>query len=99
MKQKINQALLLTCFVTICFAIQAQPEVKPPETKFKFQAETVLPIKDFGQVYNVPFAAERPDSTMKYKIVFEASMEKIDTVSKIYEPLEIAARLYNLHVY
>ena len=99
MKQKINQALLLICFVTISFAIHAQQEQKPADSKFKFQTEKVLPIKDYGQVYNVPFATDRPDSTMQYKILFEASMEKMDSATKIYEPLDIAARLYNLHVY
>src|SRR6185369_3927025 len=99
MKQKINQGLLLVVLIATNFAIQAQTTQTAPEKKFKFQTETVLPIKDFGQVYNVPFAADRPDSTLQYKIVFEASIEKIDTASKIYEPLDIVARLYNLHVY
>jgi intracellular sulfur oxidation DsrE/DsrF family protein len=98
MKKSIHQALLIACFAIISISICAQAE-KKPDSKFKFQTEVVLPIKDYGQVYNVPFAADRPDSTMQYKIVFEASMEKIDSASKIYEPLDIVARLYNLHVY
>jgi intracellular sulfur oxidation DsrE/DsrF family protein len=98
MKQKNSRALLLISFIILTSAIHAQQEQKPADAKFKFQTAVTLPIKDYGQVYNVPFATDRPDPTMQYKIIFEASMEKMDT-AKIYEPLEIAARLYNLHVY
>jgi intracellular sulfur oxidation DsrE/DsrF family protein len=99
MKKTIHQALLIACFATISIAIFGQQEQKPADSKFKFQTQVALPIKDYGQVYNVPFAVDRPDSTMQYKILFEVSMEKIDSATKIYEPLDIAARLYNLHVY
>jgi len=98
MKPKTNQALLIICFVTISFAIRAQPQQNSSAKKFETQTKVILPIKDFGNVYNVPFAEDRPDPAMQYKIVFEAS-EKIDSFSRIYPPLEHVARMYNLHVY
>src|SRR5215207_7152496 len=98
MLQKTNNALLLICFVITSTTIQAQTELKTPVKKFQTQTEVRLPVKDYGKVYNVPFAKDRPDSTMQYKIVFEAS-QPIDSFGKIYEPLEHVARMYNLHVY
>ena len=98
MKNKPNQLLLLICFAIISFAVNAQTVQKSDGKKFQLQNEVTLPVKDFGKVYNVPFAEDRPDSTMTYKIVFEAS-QPIDTFSQIYPPLEHVARMYNLHVY
>src|SRR5438046_7305858 len=98
MKQKTNRALLLICFATISFAIQAQPQQKSADKKIHTQTDVILPVKDFGKVYNVPFAEDRPDPTMQYKIVFEAS-QPIDSFAKIYEPLDHVAKMYNLHVY
>jgi intracellular sulfur oxidation DsrE/DsrF family protein len=98
MKQKINRILLIICLAIINVAIQAQPQQNSSEKKFKPQTEVVLPVKDFGKVYNVPFAEDRPDPNMQYKIVFEAS-QPIDSFAKIYEPLDHVARMYNLHVY
>jgi hypothetical protein len=97
-KSKPNQLLLLICFATISFAVNAQTVQKSVEKKFQLQNEVTLPVKDFGKVYNVPFAQDRPDPTMAYKIVFEAS-QPIDTFSQFYPPLEHVARMYNLHVY
>src|SRR6187397_3185174 len=93
MRKIIYQFLCILCFTTISIATQAQTD-----KKFQPQTEVVLPIKDFGKVYNVPFATDRPDPNMQYKIVFEASVEAFDS-SIIYPPLEHLARLYNLHVY
>lgn len=89
---------LFPALIIATISLKAQPSGNVPDKKFQFQTEVALPIKDFGKVYNVPFATDRPDSTMQYKIVFEASMQKFDS-SILYEPLEIAARMYNLHVY
>jgi intracellular sulfur oxidation DsrE/DsrF family protein len=97
-KNNPDQFLLLICFATISFAVKAQPVQKSEGKKFQYQNEVTLPVKDFGKVYNVPFAEDRPDSTMTYKIVFEAS-HPIDSFSQIYPPLEYVARMYNLHVY
>jgi len=93
MRQKTYLALWVLCFTTISMAVQAQAD-----KKFQTQTEVVLPVKDFGKVYHVPFATDRPDPNMQYKIVFEASVETFDS-SVIYPPLEHLARLYNLHVY
>jgi intracellular sulfur oxidation DsrE/DsrF family protein len=98
MRSKINRAFLFACFVTMSFAILAQPVQKTIEKKFQTQTEVSLPVKDFGKVYYVPFAEDRPDPNMQYKIVFETS-EKIDSAAQIYPPLEHIARMYNLHVY
>jgi len=97
-KNKLHQLLLLICFATASFAMNAQTAQKSVEKKFQLQNEVTLPVKDFGKVYNVPFAQDRPDSTQAYKIVFEAS-QPIDSFSQMYPPLEHAARMYNLHVY
>jgi intracellular sulfur oxidation DsrE/DsrF family protein len=99
MKKLTHQALLLIYFLMITVALQAQSDQKSSGNKFRYQTDVALPVKNYGQVYNVPFAADLPDSTLQYKIIFEASMEKIDTASKLYEPLDVIARLYNLHVY
>jgi intracellular sulfur oxidation DsrE/DsrF family protein len=96
-KNKLHQ-LLLICFATASFAMNAQTAQKSIEKKFQLQNEVTLPVKDFGKVYNVPFAQDRPDSTQAYKIVFEAS-QPIDSFSQMYPPLEHVARMYNLHVY
>jgi intracellular sulfur oxidation DsrE/DsrF family protein len=93
MKELINAVLLILFFFCISTTLQAQNT-----DKFKTQTKVVLPVKDFGKVYDVPFATDRPDPNMQYKIVFEASVEAFDS-SVIYPPLEHLARLYNLHAY
>jgi len=98
MKKTTPPTLLTLFFVIATTALQAQPSQNASDKKFQYQTEVVLPIKDFGKVYNVPFATDRPDPNLQYKIVFEASMQKFDS-SLLYEPLDIAARMYNLHVY
>jgi len=98
MRKTTIPALLVPFLITVTIALQAQPSQTASEKKFQYQTEVVLPIKDFGKVYNVPFATDRPDPNLQYKIVFEASMQKFDS-SLLYEPLEIAARMYNLHIY
>ena len=98
MRKTIHHALCILYFVSISIAMQAQPSHSSADKKFQTQTEVILPIKDFGKVYNVPFATDRPDPNMQYKIVFEASVHGFDS-SLLHEPLEIVARLYNLHVY
>lgn len=77
--------LILACFIVIGFTAEAQNSFKPP-------------IKDFGKMWEVPFAVDKPDPTLHYKIIVEAS-EKLEDSSAIYPPLEHVARLYNVHVY
>lgn len=54
-------------------------------------------VKDFGTVFSVPFALERPDPTLKYKILVDVNTaaEKPEIVN---ENLEAAAKIVNLHV-
>lgn len=95
MRKTFYSVLLLLYCTTV---LQAQPEQKTDNKKFQTQITVTLPIKDFGPVYDVPFATDKPDPNLAYKILFEASMEPMDS-SQIYPPLELAARMYNLHVY
>ena len=97
MRTNTNRILLILSFTTISFAMQAQTSQKLTDKKFQTQTEVILPVKDFGKVYYVPFASDRPDPNMQYKIVFETS-EKVDS-AQVYAPLEHIARMYNLHVY
>lgn len=89
MKQVISFAIIICTLTTSALA---------QTDKFKTQTAVTLPVKDYGKVYNVPFATDRPDPNMQYKIVFEASVEAFDS-SILYPPLEHLARLYNLHTY
>jgi len=54
-------------------------------------------IKDFGSVYAVPFATEKPNPSLKYKILIDITTgsEKPETLN---EGLETVARIVNLHV-
>ena len=54
-------------------------------------------IKDFGVVFEVPAATERPDTTMDYKIVVDIG-QKNEKPGELYPPLEDVSRMYNLHV-
>jgi len=78
--KKIFFSVLLTLAV-VC--AQAQAKVNPV-------------IKEFGAVYEVPNAQEKPDSKMDYKILVDITdaADKPDTIN-VY--LEAAATLYNLH--
>ncbi len=96
MKQNNNKTLLIVCFLMISITCFAQ---KSEEKKFKTQTEVILPVKDFGKLYSVPFATDKPDPAMQYKIVYEASMDAIDSFSHVYSALEYAAKMYNLLVY
>lgn len=55
-------------------------------------------IKNFGFVYDVPFAVEKPDVTLDYKIIIDIG-EKNEKPGEIYFPLEHAARMFNLHIH
>ena len=54
-------------------------------------------IKDFGTVYAVPFAVEKPNPALKYKILVDVNTasEKPEIVN---ENLEAAAKIVNLHI-
>lgn len=58
----------------------------------------VFPIvKNFGGIFEVPDAAEKPDPEMKYNIVIEVERES-DRPDTINWALNNVARLMNLHV-
>lgn len=63
-------------------------------------------IKNFGPVYDVPFAVEKPDTSLEYKIVADcgeikekSSDKPNDKPDEMYSPLQHISRLYNLHIY
>jgi len=59
-------------------------------------------IKNFGPVYEVSFAVEKPDSSMDYKIVADCGEIKEKPTEKpgeMYGPLQHISRMYNLHIY
>jgi intracellular sulfur oxidation DsrE/DsrF family protein len=55
-------------------------------------------IPHYGGVYEVPYAIDKPDPKIDYKIVIEAE-GAIEHPDSLYRPLENIARLYNLHIY
>jgi intracellular sulfur oxidation DsrE/DsrF family protein len=81
----MKKILLIVCLSIICFSTQAQTKVYPV-------------IKEFGAVYLVPFAIDKPDPSLNYKIIIDASL-KIDDPKEIYPYFDHIARMYNLHIY
>jgi intracellular sulfur oxidation DsrE/DsrF family protein len=75
---------ILILMIFLSTAIMAQEKVNPL-------------IKDFGTVYAVPFALEKPNPNLKYKILVDVNTvsEKPETVN---ENLEAAAKIVNLHI-
>ncbi len=60
-------------------------------------AQKVNPvIKNFGSVYDVSNATEKPDPKMKYKILVDIT-DAADKPDSLNAYLEAAATLYNLH--
>lgn len=61
------------------------------------QEKTYPLVKDFGAVYEVPFAIEKPNPDFKYKILVDVNTasEKPELVN---ENLEAVARVLNLHI-
>ena|SRR5688572_21227757 len=92
----MKQLIFLLLIITFGIATQAQQYAS--SKKNTTQTEFILPIPDYGKVFHVPFAKDRPDPSTQYKIIFEASVEPFDS-SMVYPPLEHLARMYNLHVY
>ena len=69
----------------LCIVVRGQTKVYPV-------------IKDYGAVFDVPFAKDKPDPSMEYKIIVEAAAN-IEKPEEVYAPLEHISRMYNLHVY
>jgi intracellular sulfur oxidation DsrE/DsrF family protein len=84
---KIKNVLLLTFIASlISLSVKAQAPVR------------IYPIvKNFGGIFEIPYAAEKPDPSMNYNIIVEVEKEseKPDTISWA---LHNVARLLNLHV-
>ena len=79
--------LLLSFSVLFCLFFFAQGQKK------------IFPvIKDFGGVYDVRDAIDKPDPKIDYKIVVEAE-GAIEHPDSIYRPFENISRMYNLHVF
>ena len=76
---------IITLFV-LCFPLigLAQSKVSPV-------------VKNFGGIFEIPYAEEKPDPTLDYKIIVEvvSNTEKYDSINW---PLFNVARLINLHV-
>ena len=81
----MNKFTLLIAFLGVLSFVHGQTKLFPA-------------IKDYGGVYDVPFAKDKPDSLMKYKIIIEAN-PNIEKPEEIYAPLEHISRMYNLHIY
>ena len=68
-----------------------------------FAHNTLYPLlKNYGPVYDVPFAVEKPDTTIEYKIVADCGEVKekpVDKPGDMYASLQHIARMYNLHIY
>ena len=63
------------------------------------KAQTVnLVIKDYGKVFEIPFAVENPDPKINYKIAIEVG-EKMASDSTADQQLDVIARLYNSLIY
>ncbi|MBK8292079.1 MAG: DsrE family protein [Flammeovirgaceae bacterium] len=76
---------IITIFV-LCFPLIgfAQNKVSPV-------------VKNYGGIFEIPYADEKPDPTLDYKIVIEV-VSNTDKYDSINWPLFNVARLLNLHV-
>jgi intracellular sulfur oxidation DsrE/DsrF family protein len=76
--------LLLLILVLLSISVFSQKRINPV-------------IKNYGTIFDIPFAEEKPDPTLEYKIIveIEKESERPDSVSWA---LNNVARLVNLHV-
>ncbi|MBY0482052.1 MAG: DsrE family protein [Chitinophagaceae bacterium] len=77
------RTVLGVIFFSISFFAGAQNKLNPV-------------IADFGSVYAVPFAVEKPDPNLKYKILVDVNTGT-DKPELVNESLENVARIVNLH--
>ena len=75
---------LIVIFFFVCLVTQAQEKSNPL-------------VKGFGAVYSVPFAIEKPDPKLHYKILVDVNTAS-DKPENIHEGLETVAKILNLHV-
>jgi len=78
-------SFLVTFCGLLCMVVHGQVKLYPV-------------IKDYGAVFDVPFAKDKPDTSVVYKIIIEAG-PNIEKPEELYAPLENISRMYNLHVY
>ncbi|MBX2945225.1 MAG: DsrE family protein [Cyclobacteriaceae bacterium] len=75
--------ILLLVFVLVCNVLQAQQIVFPV-------------VRNFGGIYDIPDAVERPDPTLDYKIVIDLAGGS-ENPAVINDHLNNIARMINLH--
>jgi len=80
-----KNGLLIIAFTLLFILVHGQTKLNPV-------------IKDYGTMYDVPFAKDKPNPSKKYKIIVE-SAATIEKPEEIYSPFEHISRMYNLHVY
>ena len=59
-------------------------------------------LKSYGPVYDLSFAAEKPDTTIPYKIVADlgwVNEKPVEKPGEMLPALQHIARMYNLHIY
>ncbi len=82
----MNRLLKAACFCAALFTAQ-----------FSFAQSAQFPlVKDFGGIYEVPEATERPDGTLEYKILVDMSTGA-DDPKQIGRWVDNIARMMNLH--
>src|SRR5690348_13594730 len=63
-----------------------------------FSQERINPIiKKYGTIFDIPFAEEKPDPNIEYKIIVEIERES-ERPDSVNWALNNVARLINLHV-
>ena len=67
-------------------------------TSISYSQNRVFPaVKNYGGIFEIPYAVEKPDPNMKYNIVVEVEREN-DKPDSLNWALNNVARLVNLHV-
>ena len=81
----MRKICLLISFCSVFNCVQGQTKLNPV-------------IKDYGTLFDVPFATDKPDPSRQYKIIVEAAATN-EKPEELYAPFEHISRMYNLHVY
>ena len=82
MKKILAAAILCTAFT---FSVQAQKKIFPA-------------ISNYGGMFDVPGATDKPDPSMEYKIISDAD-KPVDKPEEIYPALDHILRMYNLFAF
>jgi intracellular sulfur oxidation DsrE/DsrF family protein len=80
-----NNCLLIIAFPFLSILGHGQTKLNPV-------------IKDYGTMFDVPFAKDKPDPSKEYKIIVEAGVP-LEKPEELYAPFEHISRMYNLHAY